>query len=59
MSIETIKADNYNFDLDNPHKSDEGPGDVDHLLPEYENLLSQIADTRAELKTQLMEALTR
>lgn len=28
----------------------------DHLLPEYEKL---IAETRAKLKAQLMEALTR
>ena len=59
VSIETIKADNYNLDLKNPHKSDEGPGDVDHLLPEHEKLLTQIAQTRAELKAQLMQALTR
>jgi hypothetical protein len=36
-----------------------GPGDVDHLLPEYEKLLARIAATRAELKAQLQEALTR
>lgn len=38
---------------------DTGPGDVDHLLPEYEKLLAQIAATRGQLKAQLMEALTR
>jgi type I restriction enzyme M protein len=32
---------------------------VDHLLPEYEKLLAQIAATRGQLKAQLMEALTR
>ena len=32
---------------------------LDHLLPEYEILLAQIAKTRAKLKAQLMEALTR
>jgi type I restriction enzyme M protein len=32
---------------------------VDHLLPEYEQLLAQIAETRGQLKAQLMEALTR
>lgn len=59
VPIETIKAGNYNLDLRNPHNSDTGPGDVDHLLPEYEKLLEQIAATRAELKAQLKEALTR
>ena len=59
VSIDTIKAGNFNLDLKNPHSSDTGPGDVDHLLPEYEKLLGQIATTRGLLKAQLMEALTR
>ena len=59
VSIDQIKAGNYNLDLKNPHRTDEGPGDVDHLLPEYEKLLAQIAKTRAELKAQLREALLR
>ena len=58
VTIEDIKAGNFNLDLKNPHVSDEGPGDVDELLPEYEKLLSQIAETRAELKNKLKEALT-
>ncbi|MBP8801942.1 MAG: SAM-dependent DNA methyltransferase [Kiritimatiellae bacterium] len=59
VSIDEIKAGNYNLDLKNPHNADEGPGDVDQLLPEYERLLARIAETRAKLKTQLMEALKR
>jgi type I restriction enzyme M protein len=59
VSIDTIKAGNYNLDLKNPHNPDTGPGDVDHLLPEYEKLLAQIALTRGTLKAQLLEALTR
>jgi type I restriction enzyme M protein len=31
---------------------------VDHLLPEYEKLLAQIAATRAALKQELHHALT-
>ena len=58
VSIETIKAGNFNLDLKNPHSSDTGPGDVDHLLPEYEKLLAQIAATRAALKKELHQALT-
>ena len=42
-----------------PHATDDGPGDVDHLLPAYEKLLAQIAATREKLKAQLMEALSR
>lgn len=59
VSIDQIKAGNYNLDLKNPHSTDTGPGDVDQLLPEYEKLLAQIAETRAALKEQLMQALTR
>ncbi|MBX7244058.1 MAG: type I restriction-modification system subunit M [Candidatus Sumerlaeaceae bacterium] len=58
VSIETIKAGNYNLDLKNPHNPDDGPGDVDHLLPEYEKLLAQIAETREKLKQELHHALT-
>lgn len=58
VSIDTIKAGNFNLDLKNPHNPDSGPGDVDHLLPEYEKLLQQIAETRAALKTELHKALT-
>jgi len=59
VSIDEIKARNYNLDIKNPHSSEEGPGDVDHLLPEYEKLLAQIAKTRAALKKELHQALTR
>jgi len=58
VSIDTIKAGNFNLDLKNPHNPDTGPGDVDHLLPEYEKLLAQIAATRAALKQELHHALT-
>lgn len=59
VSVDTIKAGNFNLDLKNPHNPDTGPGDVDHLLPEYEKLLAQIADTRAKLKKELHEALCK
>jgi type I restriction enzyme M protein len=57
VSIEDIKAGNYNLDLKNPHNADTGPGDLDELLPEYEALLTQIAETRAALKKELHQAL--
>jgi type I restriction enzyme M protein len=59
VSIDQIKAGNFNLDLKNPHSTDTGPGDVDQLLADYEKLLAQIAGTRGQLKAQLMEALTR
>jgi type I restriction enzyme M protein len=58
VPIEQIKAGNFNLDLKNPHNADTGPGDVDHLLPEYEKLLVRIAETRAKLKQELHHALT-
>ena len=58
VSLDQIKAGNFNLDLKNPHNADTGPGDVDHLLPEYEKLLAQIAETRAALKRELEQALS-
>jgi len=57
VSIDEIRDRNYNLDIKNPHSPDDGPGDVDHLLPEYEKLLAHIAETRAQLKAELREAL--
>jgi len=59
VSIDQIRAGGFNLDLKNPHRTDDGPGDVDHLLPEYEKLLAEIAATRAKLKQELHAALTR
>jgi type I restriction enzyme M protein len=58
VSIDQIQAGGYNLDLKNPNSKDEGPGDVDHLLPEYEKLLALVAETRAALKKELHQALT-
>jgi type I restriction enzyme M protein len=58
VPIEEVRAANYHLDLKNPHQVAEGPGDVEHLLPEYERLLSQIANTRAALRAELEYALS-
>jgi type I restriction enzyme M protein len=58
VSIDQIKADNFNLDFKNPHTKDDGPGNVDHLLGEYEELLAKIAATRDALKQELHHALT-
>jgi type I restriction enzyme M protein len=58
VSLDNIKSASYNLDLKNPHSTDIGSGDIDHLLPEYEKLLVQIAETRAALKQELQHALT-
>jgi type I restriction enzyme M protein len=58
VSIDTIKVGSFNLDLKNPHNPDIVPGDVDHLLAEYEKLLEKIAATRAALNQELRQALT-
>ncbi len=58
VSIEDIKAGNYNLDRTHPRKAVIGPGKVEDLLPEYEHLLKQIAETRGKLKQELHHALT-
>ena len=57
VDIETIRAGGFNLDMKNPHNGDSGPGDVDELLPEYEQLLARIDATRAKLKAELYQAL--
>lgn len=59
VSIAQIKTGSYDLDLKNSDRSDEGPGDFDHMLTEIEKLLAKIAETRAELKAQSWEALIR
>ena len=59
VSIEDIKANNYNLDIKNQHNTDTGPGNVDELLSAYERLLSGISDTRKKLKSELGSALKR
>ena len=58
VSIEEIKAAGYNLDRKNPNQREEGPGDVETLLPAYEQLLTQIAATRAKLRMELYQALS-
>ena len=57
VDIETIRAGGFNLDMKNPHNGDSRPGDVDELLPEYEQLLARIDATRAKLKAELYQAL--
>ncbi|MER3355793.1 MAG: N-6 DNA methylase, partial [Hoeflea sp. D1-CHI-28] len=57
VSIEEIKAWNYNLDQKNPHKAEGDLRSVEDLLPEYESLLAQLAETRGKLKQELHNAL--
>lgn len=57
VSVDQIKANNYNLDIKNPHVIDIDHGDPEELLENYKALLSEIEETRNILKAELMTAL--
>ncbi|MDA7888962.1 type I restriction-modification system subunit M [Pirellulales bacterium] len=57
VPVKEIIDSGYNLDRKNPNAKDEGPGDPDELLAQYEGLQEQIAETREKLKQELMSAL--
>jgi len=59
VSVEDIKANNYNLDTKNPNKADEDHGDPVELLAKYKKLLAEVAETRDTLKLELMAAFER
>jgi type I restriction enzyme M protein len=59
VPIETIKANNYNLDIKNPHRAAVDDLDPDELLLHYQRLLAQVAATRDELRDELAAALLR
>jgi len=58
VSIDDIKARNYNLDIKNPHKDDQVIHDPDQLLKKYALQLEGISSLRDQLKVILTEALT-
>lgn len=59
ISIEQIIESGYNLDIKNPHSPQETLVNPCELLTQYNNLLSQITNTREQLKKELTEALER
>jgi type I restriction enzyme M protein len=59
MSIDDIKARNYNLDCKNPHVGEQEIHDPEVLLAQYQTMQTDIADLRCQLKTILAEALER
>ena len=57
VSIDEIKARNYNLDIKNPHDPGGEDHDPDQLLADYAKLQEEIAATRAALKSSLDQAL--
>jgi type I restriction enzyme M protein len=59
VSIEEIKARNYNLDFKNPHTVEEDHGDQAELLAKLEKSEAETAKLRDRLKAILEEALLR
>jgi type I restriction enzyme M protein len=57
ISIEDIKARNYNLDIKNPRAVDDGPGDAEELLKAYAQVSSEVAAVRNKLRDELRTAL--
>lgn len=57
VPVQEIIESGYNLDRKNPHASEDGPGDPDELLREFQALQGQIDTTRERLKQELMSAL--
>ena len=59
MSIEDIKARNYNLDCKNPPVGEQEIHDPEVLLAQYQTMQADIADLRSQLKKILADALER
>ena len=59
VSLDEIKARNYNLDCKNPHVSELEKHDPDELLAQYNTMQADIAALRGQLKDILSEALER
>jgi len=57
VSIENIKARNYNLDCKNPNTTDAAHGDPAQMLAAYQTHQAEIAALRAALKAELEQAL--
>jgi type I restriction enzyme M protein len=57
VSIEDVKARNYNLDIKNPKAADDGPGDAEELLVAYRAISAEVAEVRDKLRDELRAAL--
>jgi type I restriction enzyme M protein len=57
VSIEDIKDRGFNLDIKNPRAIDDGPGDADELLKQYQEAATQAAKIRDQLRDELRAAL--
>ena len=56
VSVEDIKARNYNLDCKNPHVGEQEVHDPEELLAQYANMQKEIGDLRNQLKDILTKA---
>ena len=59
VSIDEIKARNYNLDIKNPWQGETITHDPEKLLAQYQQQQAEIQQLRDQLKTILGDALTR
>jgi len=59
VSIDEIKARNYNLDIKNPHVGEQISYDPDELLQKYAKQQQEISGLREQLKNILAEALNK
>jgi type I restriction enzyme M protein len=59
VSVETIKANNYNLDIKNPHQVDVEQADLDEMLAAHQKLLAELDEVRSKLKFELKASLER
>ena len=59
VSLDEIKARNYNLDFKNPHTVADDHGDPEELLAKLEQDEQRTANLRDQLKAILAEALLR
>tara|TARA_R110002110_G_scaffold213154_1_gene426251 strand:- start:4666 stop:6150 length:1485 start_codon:yes stop_codon:yes gene_type:complete len=58
VSIDEIKARNYNLDIKNPHQGEQISHDPDELLAKYEQQQGEIQEIRNKLRDILADALS-
>jgi type I restriction enzyme M protein len=57
VSIDQIRANNYNLDIKNPHQQDAEHADLDEMLAEHQQLVAELSEVRSKLKFELMQSL--
>lgn len=57
LSVDDIKARNYNLDIKNPHAPEAELADPDELIKNYQEMLEDLTNTREALKKELIHSL--